>query len=125
MSDVSDGESIVDSYVEEARRMATVRHIAGVTTPSESGADFIADAATPIAAALAAVQDQGVNVPSADVLISYTASGCIMRVADSRAGHREVVERAFWDAFTAAGWGVSYRHAGGLGLEHPSRLTSL
>ncbi|TVL89799.1 hypothetical protein [Streptomyces sp. SAJ15] len=94
------------------------------TTPHRLDAGLIADAATPIAAALAAVGDLGV-APTADVLISYTARGCIVRVADRRAEHQTAVEHAFQDAFTAAGWGVTYRQAGGLGLQHPSGLTRI
>ncbi|MGQ4517369.1 hypothetical protein [Streptomyces sp. DW26H14] len=84
---------------------------------------FIADAAAPIAQALTAVQRLG--VPSTDVLISYTAHGCVVRVADRSAVHRVALEMAVCDAFTAAGWGVSVRHAVGLALamEHPSELT--
>ncbi|AWN32587.1 hypothetical protein [Streptomyces sp. NEAU-S7GS2] len=88
-------------------------------------ASFIADAATPIAAALAAVGELGVNVPASDVLVSYTARGCIVRVADRRAEHREAVERVFQEVFTGAGWGVAYRQTGGLGLQHPSGLTRI
>ncbi|GAA3043831.1 hypothetical protein GCM10017562_00810 [Streptomyces roseofulvus] len=67
----------------------------------------------------------GVSVPTSDVLISYTVRGCIVRVTDRRAQHREVVESAFWDAFTAAGWGAAHRYTGGLRLEHPSGMTRL
>lgn len=87
----------------------------GVTTSR-----FIADAAGPIASALAAVGDLG--VPSADVSISYTAQGCIVRVADRWAGRREAAESAVTDAFTAAGWRVVDRHADGLGLQPPTNL---
>jgi len=95
------------------------------THPNHAYRSYIADAAGPIAAALATVCELRVNVPTADVLISYTFSGCIVRVAERRVQHRDVVERAFWDAFEAAGWGVTHRYAGGLSLEHPSRMTRL
>ncbi|WP_327286589.1 hypothetical protein [Streptomyces sp. NBC_01205] len=91
-----------------------------MTTPSSRlGADFISAAAAPIADALAAIRE--LPMPTADVLISYTARGCIVRVADHRAQHREVVESAFQEAFIAAGWSVAYRLADGLGLQHPAR----
>ncbi|MCX5205899.1 hypothetical protein OG897_31280 [Streptomyces sp. NBC_00237] len=45
-------------------------------------------------------------MPTADVLISYVHTGCIVRVADRRAAHRTPVEREFRAAFSAAGWSV-------------------
>ncbi|MFH8342686.1 hypothetical protein [Streptomyces sp. AM6-12] len=86
------------------------------THQNHVSAGCIADAAAPITAALAAVGDLDINVPAADVLISYTARGCIVRVADRRAQHQEAVERAFWDAFIAAGWGVARRQPAVFGL---------
>ncbi|MEU3978436.1 hypothetical protein [Streptomyces bacillaris] len=88
-----------------------------------SPSEYILDAARPIAAALAAIGDLRVNVPSSDVLISYTYSGCIVRVAERRAAHWDVVEAEFQRAFLAAGWGVTVRQTGGLALEHPVLLT--
>lgn len=108
-------------YAKETRRVAALRHSAWVT-PNTS---FIAAAAAPIAEALTAIGEFGINVPSADVLISYTNHGCIVRVAERRADHREAVEQAFQQAFLAAGSGVAVRQAGGLSLEHPSRLTRI
>lgn len=64
--------------------MATTRHSAGVANSDHLDADFIASAAAPIAAALAAAGQMG--VPTADVLVSYTARGCTVRVTDRRAG---------------------------------------
>ncbi|MFJ4343520.1 hypothetical protein [Streptomyces sp. NPDC088915] len=88
-------------------------------------ADRIASAAAPIAAALAALGEYSTHVPTADVLISYTRTGCIVRVADRRADHREEIEETFSAAFLAAGWEVTYRQTGGLGMAHPSTLTRL
>ncbi|WP_228974971.1 hypothetical protein [Streptomyces sp. DH12] len=90
-----------------------------------TGAQRISDAAEPIADALTAVQQLDVNVPPADILISYTTGGLIVRVADRGAPHRDAVENVFRDAFLAAGWGVVTRNAGGLSMEHPSTLTRL
>ncbi|MGA4953722.1 hypothetical protein [Streptomyces lydicamycinicus] len=88
-------------------------------------AHMISAAAVPIADALAAIGRLSVNVPSADVMISYTNHGCIVRVADRRAEHRGAVEAEFRDAFVAAGWGVAHRHAGGLSMQNPSQMTRL
>ncbi|MFC7979755.1 hypothetical protein ACFUT3_31540 [Streptomyces cinereoruber] len=88
-------------------------------------ADRIASAAAPIADALAALSESRSTVPAADVLISYTRTGCIVRVADRRTAHRETIEEAFTAAFLAAGWGVTHRQTGGLGMAHPSTLTRL
>jgi hypothetical protein len=79
----------------------------------------IAAAAAPITKALAAIGELRINVPTADVLISYTHNGCVVRVADRRAEHRTQVEREFKAAFIAAGWSVIDRYAEGLGLQHP------
>lgn len=87
--------------------------------------DCIRDAAAPIAQALAAVQELGLKVSPADVLISYTSHGCVVRVAARSAVHRDSVETAFREAFTAAGWEVAVRYAGGLSMSHPSRATRL
>ncbi|MEU3978433.1 hypothetical protein [Streptomyces bacillaris] len=86
-------------------------------------AQYIVDAARPIAAALSAIGDLRVNVASADVLISYHHSGCIVRVAERRAVHQEVVEAEFQRAFAEAGWGVRVRQTGGLSMDHPVMLT--
>jgi hypothetical protein len=102
---------------------AAARHSAGMTTSLHCSGGVISAAAAPITAALAAIGDLG--VPPSDVLISYTARGCIVRVADRSAAHREPVEQAFWDAGIAAGWGVARRHAGGIRLEHPASLTRI
>ncbi|WP_030747586.1 hypothetical protein [Streptomyces sp. NRRL F-5135] len=85
-------------------------------------AQFIAAAAAPICDALAAIGDLRIMVPSSDVLISYCHSGCTVRLADHRAAHRDAVESALRQAFTAAGWGVSPCSTGGLSMKHPSRL---
>ncbi|MFF3196712.1 hypothetical protein [Streptomyces misionensis] len=87
--------------------------------------DAIRDAAAPLAHALTAMQDAGLRVPPADVLISYTHSGCIVRVADRSARHREAMEEIFRNAFVAAGWGVWVRYAGGLTMQHPATMTRL
>jgi len=78
--------------------------------------DLIRDAAAPIAQAL------DVRVPPVDVLIAYTSSGAVVRVADRSSAHREVIEGVFRDAFTSAGWGVAARRNGGLRLDHPVEL---
>ncbi|MFJ2746184.1 hypothetical protein ACIO3O_41720 [Streptomyces sp. NPDC087440] len=76
----------------------------------------IAAAAAPITEALIAVGELPVNVFSADVLISYTHTGCVVRVADHRANHRAEVEQEFRAAFTAAGWSVTKTFGEGAGL---------
>ncbi|MEU0992287.1 hypothetical protein [Streptomyces sp. NPDC005953] len=87
----------------------------------------IRDAAHPIAEALAALYTSGLRVPQVDVTLAYTSGGCVVRVADRSAEHREAVETAFSGAFLAAGWGVVARHPdrGGLSMEHPARATRL
>ncbi|MFH8752927.1 hypothetical protein ACH4GK_17970 [Streptomyces rimosus] len=89
-----------------------------------STAAQIRDAASPIADALAAVQDRGLRLRPVDILISYTRTGCVVRVADRSANHRAVVEAEFRRAFVAAGWDVTTRQAaftpgGGLSMQHP------
>ncbi|TDC10412.1 hypothetical protein E1265_31265 [Streptomyces sp. 8K308] len=93
------------------------------TSSGRLDASFIAAAAAPIADALATMGELGIPVPTVDVLISYTSHGCVVRVADRRAGYDQEVAAAFQDAFVAAGWGVSHCETGGLVLHHPSRLT--
>ncbi|MEU3423602.1 hypothetical protein AB0F39_34515 [Streptomyces murinus] len=88
-------------------------------------ADHIRDAADPLAEALAAVQGLGVRVPPVDVLIAYTAHGCVVRVAERSAAHRADIEAAFSSAFGAAGWGVAVRATGGLSMGHPMTMTRL
>ncbi|MGW4270837.1 hypothetical protein ACWEGQ_00365 [Streptomyces seoulensis] len=88
-------------------------------------ADYIRDAADPLAQALQAVQDLGVKVPSVDVLIAYTDPSLVFRVADRSAAHQEAIEDAFREAFQDAGWGVAVRYLGGLTLQHPIELTRL
>ncbi|MER7050482.1 hypothetical protein ABT391_37290 [Streptomyces jumonjinensis] len=83
-------------------------------------ARFIASAAEPITATLAAAGDLG--IPSAYVLVSYHAHGCTIRLDDRRAARREEFEHAVRTAFTAEGWGVSPRQNGDLDLRHPSFL---
>jgi hypothetical protein len=88
-------------------------------------ADYIRDAAEPIARALGVVQTLGIHVPPVDLQISYTNGGCIIRVAERSSAHRDAIETAFSTAFTTAGWGVAVRHAGGLTMQHPISLTRL
>ncbi|MEU3447238.1 hypothetical protein AB0H29_08405 [Streptomyces thermolilacinus] len=85
----------------------------------------IRDAADPLATALVSVYEAGIRVPPTDILISWTAGGCVMRVADRSSTRRDEIEEAFRTAFLAAGWGVRVRNTGGLNLEHPSTLTRL
>ncbi|MEU2441829.1 hypothetical protein ABZ595_37455 [Streptomyces rubradiris] len=87
--------------------------------------ECIRDAAAPIAHALGAVQGLGLNVPPTDVLISYTGHGCVVRVEDRSAAHREAVHGKFREAFVAAGWEAAERYAGGLSMRHPSGVTRL
>ncbi|MFI2215125.1 hypothetical protein [Streptomyces sp. NPDC020141] len=81
-------------------------------------ARFIASAADPLTATLAAAGDLG--IPSAYVLVSYHAHGCTLRLDDRRADRREEFEDAARAAFAAAGWGVAPRGNGDLTLRHPS-----
>lgn len=88
-------------------------------------ADDIRDAAEPIAAALVAVQDMRLGVRTTDILISFTKSGCVVRVAGRSGAHRDEIEACFREVFEAAGWGVAVRGYGGLSLDHPVELTRL
>ncbi|MER7914599.1 hypothetical protein [Streptomyces sp. NPDC096068] len=107
------------------RRGAGMKPRPGPLEDLVTTADRIASAATPVADALAALGEFSTYVPPSDVLISYTRTGCIVRVADRRAAHRETIEKTFSAAFLAAGWEVTHRRTGGLGMAHPSTLTRL
>ncbi|MER8237297.1 hypothetical protein [Streptomyces sp. NPDC094049] len=93
-------------------------------------AAVIEDAAAPLAAALTAVAALG--VPSLEIRITYSATGCTARLDDGRAPYWQVVAptlwEAFWEAFAAAGWGIGRRYisgGGGLRMNHPSTFTRL
>ncbi|GAA4799462.1 hypothetical protein [Streptomyces ziwulingensis] len=85
----------------------------------------IRDSAAPLAEGLVGVQDLNLRVSPADVLVSYTYHGCIVRVADRSAAHRDGIEEVFRSVFTAAGWGVEVRDAGGLSMRHPVGMTRM